>query len=63
VVHDVVEDDVVAPLVAGVVLLRVVDDVIRAERPEQFEVPGAGHAGDLRTERLCDLQSKGPDAS
>ena len=49
-VQHVVEDDVVTLLAAGEVLLRVVDDLIRTEGPEQLEVPGAAHAGDVSTE-------------
>jgi len=62
-VHHVVEDDVVAPLVAGEILLGVVDDVIGAERSDQFHVPRTAHAGDLRAGRPGDLHRKGPDAA
>lgn len=61
-VHHVVEDDVVTLLAAGEVLFDVGDDVIRAEGADQLEVPGAAHAGDLRTERLGDLHRQRPDA-
>ena len=60
-VHHVVEDEVVTPLAEGEVLLRVVDDMIRAEGPHQLEVPGAGYAGDFRTEGLGDLHRKRSD--
>ena len=63
VVHHVVEDDVVAKLAAGEVLLGVVDDSIRSQGPNQLEVPGAAHAGDFRTKRLGDLHRERPDAS
>jgi hypothetical protein len=63
VVHDVVEDDVVALPAAGEVLLGVVDDVLCPERPDQLDVPGAGDAGDIGPERLGDLDGKRPDAA
>src|SRR5215468_3545368 len=54
-VPDAVEDDVVTPATLGEILLRVVDDPVRADRPDHVRVPGAAYAGDLRAEALGDL--------
>jgi len=53
----------VAPVAAGEVLRRVVDDVFGAQGADQLEVPCAGDAGDLRPERCGDLDGKRPDAA
>src|SRR5215204_4554722 len=58
-----VEDDVVPPSVPGEVLVDVVDDMVRADRPDQVHVPGVAHAGHHRTERLGDLNGEGPHAT
>ena len=46
-VGDVVEDEVVPLLAPGEVVAGIVDDMVRADRPEQCEVPRAGDGGDL----------------
>ena len=58
-----VEDEVVAPAVVGDVGVRVVDHVIGAERAHEVDLLGAGDAGDVRSERLGDLDGEGADAS
>ena len=58
VVPDVVEDEVVALSALREVLLGVVDDVVGADRADQVDVPGAGDAGHLGTERLGDLHGE-----
>jgi hypothetical protein len=50
-----VEHPVVALAGAGVVLPRVVDDVIGPQRAHELQVPPARHAGHLSPERLRDL--------
>ena len=45
------------------VLPGVVDDVVGAERADQAEVAGAGHAGDVGTERLGQLHGVAADAT
>jgi hypothetical protein len=54
-VPDQVEYHVVAPAIAGEVFPGVVDDVIRADRPDELNVSCAAHAGHVRAERLGDL--------
>ena len=44
-----VEDEVVALAAPSEVLLRVVDDPIRADRPEHLELRGAVHGGHVRS--------------
>ena len=58
VVAHVVEDEVVALAPRREVLAGVVDDVVGADGADQLHVPGAGHAGDLGTERLGDLHGE-----
>ena len=41
----------------------VVDDVVGAEGPDQVELAGAGHAGDLGSEGLGQLHGIAPDAT
>lgn len=60
---DVVENEVVAILTPGEVLLRVVDDAVGADRPNQTQLGGAAHAGHLRTEGLGELHGERADAS
>ena len=55
-----VEDEVVALAAPGEVLLRVVDDPVRADRPEHVELPGAVHGGHVRSVRLGELHGDGP---
>src|SRR5688572_8765685 len=49
-VGDIVHDDVVLPATLREVFPGVVDDVIRAERPDQLDVAGTGHARHLGTQ-------------
>jgi len=44
----------------GDVLAGVVDDVVGPERADQLQLPGAGHAGDPRAERLGELDRVRP---
>ena len=62
VVAHVVEDQVVAGPARGEVGRRVVDDVVGADRPDELEVPGAGHAGHLGAKGLRDLNGERADA-
>ena len=50
-----VEDDVVALVASGEVLLRVVDDPVGADRPDRVELPGSVHARHVRPVRLREL--------
>ena len=61
--RDVVEDQVVALITAGEVLLRVVDDVVCADRSDQVHLRRAAHAGHFCAERLGDLHRERADAS
>src|SRR5207253_1367527 len=45
------------------ILPRVVDHVVRAERPHEIDVPGAADAGDFGPEPLRDLNGEGSDAA
>ncbi len=58
-----VEEQVVSLLVSGEVLVRVVDDVVRAEGSREVHVPRAADARHLRTERFGDLHGEGAHAS
>jgi hypothetical protein len=58
-----VEHDVVTPAVAREVVLRVVDDVVCADRADDLHVPRAAHAGHFGSERLRDLDGKRADSS
>jgi len=58
-----VQDEVVLPTALGEVSLRVVDDLVGAERPHQLHVSGAAHGGHVGAERLGDLHGEGADAS
>src|SRR5664279_1723186 len=57
-VEHVVEDDVVPLIALGEVFLRVVDDVVGADRSDQGHLGGAAHAGHFRAERLGDLHGE-----
>src|SRR5439155_10222527 len=57
-----VEHQVVTLPTAGEVLVRVVDDVVRAERADGVHIPRAAHADHLRSARLGDLDGKGAHA-
>ena len=61
--QNVVKHEVVALLTFGEVLLRVVDDVVGADRPDQVLLRRAAHAGHLSAERLGDLHGERADAS
>src|SRR6266542_353309 len=58
-----VENEVVTPPAPGEILLRVIDDLIRADRPDHFHIPRTAHAGDIGAERLRDLHGERTDAS
>jgi hypothetical protein len=62
-VADQVQHDVVPLPVTGEVLDGVVDDVVRADRPEQVHVPRAANTGHLRTERLGNLHGERADTA
>jgi hypothetical protein len=47
----------------GEVLAGVVDDVVGADRPDQVQVPGAAHAGHVRSEVLRELDGEGAHAA
>src|SRR4029450_6533299 len=53
-----VDDRVPAPRAIAEVLARVVDPVIRADRPNQVRLRGAAHGGDLPAERFGDLHGE-----
>src|SRR6266511_2346694 len=55
-----VDDDVVALAGPGEVLLRVVDDRVRADRPERVQLPGGIHTGHVRSVCLGELHREGP---
>src|SRR6516225_9131818 len=57
-VADQVEEHVVAVPGRGEVLPGVIEDTVRAERPDQAGIPGAADAGDLSAERLGDLDGE-----
>src|SRR6266498_2429029 len=57
------EDEIVALPTLGEVLLRVVDEVVCADRSDHFNVPRAAHAGHLGAEGLGDLHGERPHAS
>ena len=57
-----VEDEVVAFAALGEVLLRVVDDMVRAGRSQQFLACLVVDARDLGVVRLGDLNGEEPDA-
>ena len=63
VVRHVVEDEVVLLAALGEVFLRVVDDVVRADRADQLHVPRADDRGHLGAEGLGDLDREGADAA
>src|SRR6266545_8061242 len=50
-----IEDDVVALASPGEVLLRVVDDAVRADRSEHVELRGGIHGGHVRSVRFGEL--------
>ena len=56
-----VDDPVVAFAGRRVVDLRVVDDVVGAERPDEFDLVGAADAGHLGARRLRDLDGERTD--
>jgi hypothetical protein len=58
-----VEDEVVALAGSGEILLRVIDDPVRADRPEHLELPGAVHGGHVCSVRLGELHGDGPHTS
>src|SRR5207245_5570808 len=58
-----IEHQVIALPTSGEVLLGVVDDVVRAKRSGDVDVPGAADGGHLRTERLGDLDGERAHAS
>ena len=62
-VGHVVEDEVVALLAAGEVLLGVVDDVVGPDGVDQVHVSGAAHAGHLGSQCLGNLHREGADAA
>jgi hypothetical protein len=55
-----VDDDVVALAGPGEVLPGVVDDPIRADRPERVQLPGGIHTGHVRSVCLGELHREGP---
>src|SRR5206468_8923236 len=57
------EDEIEALPTLGEVLLRVVDDVVCADRSDQVHGPRAAHAGHLGAEGLGDLHGERPHAS
>jgi hypothetical protein len=61
VVQHVVEDDVESRPALGEVLVRVVNDVVRAERPDQFDVVRTAHTSDLGPQYLGDLDRHAPE--
>jgi hypothetical protein len=58
-----VENEVVTPPAPGEIFSRVIDDMIRADRPDHVHIPRAAHAGYVCAERLRDLDSERADAS
>jgi hypothetical protein len=58
-----VEEDVAALPAPGETLLRVIDDLVGADRAEEVHVPRAGHGGDARPERPGDLDGERPHAA
>ena len=58
-----VEDQIEATRPVGEVILRVVEDVISPEGAHQIGLPGAAHAGDLRSKVLGQLHGVGADAT
>src|SRR5262249_58670077 len=58
-----VEDQVVVLAAVGEVLPGVVDDLVGADRADQADFRGAGHAGDRGPEGLGELHGIGADAS
>jgi hypothetical protein len=60
---DRVEDDVVGLAVPAEVLLRVVDDLVGSERPDELGVLGVAHPGDVGLEIPGELNGRGPDGA
>jgi hypothetical protein len=58
-----VHDEVVALAAFGEILARVVDDAVRADRPEHVELPGCIYRGHLCPVRLRELHREGPHRS
>ncbi len=57
------DDPVVALAGPGVVDARVVDHVVRAERPDEIGLVAAADPGHLRAHRLRDLDGERPDVA
>jgi hypothetical protein len=57
-IADVVQDDVVALVALGEIVLRVVDHMVRAERAHELDVARAAYAGDISTVVLRELNRK-----
>src|SRR3712207_6117538 len=62
-VRHVIEDEIVPMFALGKVLPRVVNDMVRADRPDHVHVSRAAHACYLSSERLGNLHSERSDAS
>jgi hypothetical protein len=62
-IADRIKDQIIALPTRGEVVVRVVDDMGRAKRARQVQVPGAAHAGDLGPEGPGKLDGERPDAA
>src|SRR6516162_8609066 len=62
-VPDAVENDVVTSIPLGEILPGVIDDPVRADRPDHVHIPGTAYAGDVRAETLRDLHGERAHAS
>src|SRR5450755_4212420 len=62
-VPNAVENDVVTPITRGEILLGVIDDSVRADRPDHVHIARTAYAGDVRAETLRDLHGECAHAS
>src|SRR5205814_1741154 len=62
-IADTIEQDVVERTTFGKIFLRVVYDLISANRPNQIHIPCAAHAHDVCAECLCYLNSECTNAA